>query len=59
MNGKFKGPAFIWKRNRIEILHNIINVFTMTFDHLNVSLLNKSSTIFLEKQKTKPNLLKG
>jgi len=34
MNRKFKRTAFIW--------NNIIIVFTVTFDQLNSSLLNKS-----------------
>ncbi len=37
--------AFIWNRN----LCNIINVFTVTFDQLNVSLLNKSINSFQKK----------
>ncbi len=35
--------AFIWSRNlRSKIFCNIINVFTVTFDQFNASLLNKS-----------------
>ncbi len=37
MNGKLKRIAFI----EIGIFCNIINVFTVTFDKFNMSLLNK------------------
>ncbi len=36
MNRKFERIEYIW----IEIFCNIILVFTVTFDHLNASLLN-------------------
>ncbi len=42
MNRKFKRTAFIWNRN----LCNIINVFTVTFDQFNASLMNKSNNSF-------------
>ncbi len=34
---------------KIEIFFNIINVFTVTFDHFNESLLNKSMNFFKNK----------
>ncbi len=39
MNRKFNRIAFFFK---IEMYCNIINVFIVTFDQFNVSLLNKS-----------------
>ncbi len=37
-----------------EILCNIINVFTVTFDQFNAALLNKSVYLFQKKPKKKP-----
>ncbi len=46
INRNFKRRSFIWNR----IFCNIIHVFTVTFDQVNVSLMNKSITSF-EKRK--------
>ncbi len=37
---------FLWKQQH-NIFCNIINAFTVTFDQLNASLLNKSVHLFL------------
>ncbi len=41
----------------IEIICNNINVFTVTFDQFNASLLNKSNNIFKKQHLTDPKLL--
>ncbi len=47
MNRKFKRTVFF----EIEIVCNIVNVFTITFNQLNASLLNKSINFFQEEKK--------
>ncbi len=42
MNRKFKRTALF----EIEIFCNIINIFTITFDQFNMSLMNKSINLF-------------
>ncbi len=44
INRKFKITVFIW--NLFEMICNIINVFTITFEQLNASLLNKSNNFY-------------
>ncbi len=51
-NRKFKE----WHLFEVEIVCNIINVFTVTFDQFNASLLNKVNHLF-EKNLTNPKLL--
>ncbi len=41
----------------VEIVSNGINVFTVTFDQFNASLLNKSINFFPKKSLTDPKLL--
>ncbi len=45
----------------LEIICNIINIFTLTFDKPNASLLNKSINFFQKKKqkRTDPKLLTG
>ncbi len=52
MNRKFKRTAFIWNTNLY-----IINVFTVTFDQFNASLMNKSINVFKKIKKNKKILL--
>ncbi len=47
MNRKFKRPHLF----EIEIFCNIINVFTVTFDQFDASLLNKRSRFFSRDMK--------
>ncbi len=43
----------------MEIFCNIINVFTVTFDQFNASLLNKSFNFFTKINLTEPKPLNG
>jgi len=54
LDGKFKRTSFVLKK---KIYSNFLNVFIVTFDKCNVSLLNKSIHFF-HKRKTllTPNL---
>ncbi len=42
----FSFRIFLWIESSKVIFCNIINVFTVTFDQLNASLLNKSINVF-------------
>ncbi len=46
MNGKHKRTTFIWN----DIFCNIINVFTVTFEQFNASLLNNSINFLFKKK---------
>ncbi len=53
MNSKFKRTAFIWNKKNF---FNIINVFNVTFDQFDVSLLNKIINFWKNPD---PKLLNG